>query len=160
MIILSFFKKRLNKQDFVQLIYELGLEHFAFLKEQFETEINVNETLLYELSITTTSLLCKRIFYFKQIDLGYDVVDEVDKLSNNNFVEVPLELTTYYLTIKDELWEIMNNENMEVLDLAKYFIDEITQDNNTEEMLPQYMVNVLTDWHFQLKSILDNIKVN
>ena len=154
---MSFFKKKLNKQDFVQLIYELGLEHFAFLKEQFENEININETLLYELSITATSLLCKRIFYFKQIDLGYDVADEVDKLSNNNFVEVPLELTTYYLTIKDELWEIMKNENMEVLDLAKYFINEITQDNNTEEMLPQYMVNVLTDWHFQLKSILSNI---
>lgn len=66
----------------------------------------------------------------------------------------------YYLTLKDEIWNIINNDQSHlVFDLADYFINEITENKNQDDIPRRYMVNILSQWHFETKNYLKNIKI-
>ena len=66
----------------------------------------------------------------------------------------------YYTYIKDEIWQTIDCDNADmVLELANYFINEITDNINRTDIAKSYMINIFTEWHFELKSILKSIKL-
>lgn len=156
---MALFKKKIYQKDIPEIIYNIGIQNFLFLKEQFSNEPSINESILFIMTITTTSLFFERICMFRNIKLKFDISKKVNELAEKQLSESPIEIYTYYLTIRDELWELMYNDNFELFDLANYFVNEITLESNENEMLVNYISEILTDWHFYLKSIINNIKI-
>lgn len=62
--------------------------------------------------------------------------------------------------MKYGIWNIIDNENPDlVFKLADYFINEITENQNQDDTPRRYMVNILTQWYFETKKFLKNIKI-
>lgn len=159
---MSFFKKKILKEEFVQLIYEYSVNQFNLLNNEFKNEFDYKETLLYILTIITIGMLIKRYYYFHNIDLEFDITDELDKIIYDSIQDKDIQIVhiQYYVCLIDEEWEILKNDNAQmVYDIANYFINEITEEQNKDNLPRQYMANVITNWHFELKQFLKNLKL-
>lgn len=103
-----FFKQKISEKKLIYNIYQLGLDRYHFLQEQFNNQFEFKDTLLFELSIITTSLLAKRILKFQNIKIEVDIVDEVDRITYLAFQNENDQLAhiQYYLILKDEIWNM------------------------------------------------------
>ena len=80
----------------------------------------------------------------------YYVQSEEDKITH----------ITYFAYLKNEEWEILKyDDNQTINSIADYFINEITQDTNNEHSPRAYMVNIIGNWWFELKDIINSIKI-
>ena len=155
-------KHKISKEELIDTVYQLGLSRYHFLQIQFNNQFKYQDTLLFILSMITTSFLAKRILKFQNIKIQFDIVDEVNKIvcfafQNENDKLIYIQ---YYLTLKDEIWNIINNDQSHlVFDLADYFINEITENKNQDDIPRRYMVDILSQWHFETKKYLKNIKI-
>ena len=159
---MNLFKTKINQTEFVSLIYQIGYDRYNFLKDQFTNEINYKDALLFVVTETVNSLLTKRIYKYQNIFYDFDIADEVNKIVNSAFQneEDKANMILYYTYIKDEIWQIIDCDNADmVLELANYFINEITDNINRTDIAKSYMINIFTEWHFELKSILKSIKL-
>ena len=159
---MNLFSKKISKDEIALLIYQIGYERYLFLKKQFENQLDFKDSLLYVLTIIVSSSLTKRILEFNNSILNYDIVTEVDKFVYDSIPDEndKINYCQYYVYIRDEIWNIINNDSSDmVLNLSNYFINEITEDQNTDYEPSSYMINILTNWHFETKNLLKQLKI-
>ena len=158
---MSFIKTKISKKQFIEITYQIGVDRYHFLHEQFNNQFEFKDPLLFILSTTVTSLLTKRILKFQNKHFEFDICDEVDKIVDLAFQENDKTIhASYFATIKEELWDIISNDDPNlVYNLADYFINEITEEKNIEQPLRRYIVNILCEWHFETKNFLKTIKL-
>lgn len=73
-------KHKISKKELIDTIYQLGLTRYHFLQTQFNNQFRYQDTLLFILSMITTSFLAKRTLKFQNIKIQFDIVDEVNKI--------------------------------------------------------------------------------
>ena len=157
-----FFKQKISKEEFIVLIYQLGFERYKFLKTQLEGNLEYKDSLLFILTETLSSMLVKRIYYFQNHDLGFDIVYSVDKIVDEAFQkeEDKWNHTQYFIYLIDELWDILKNDNSNTINiLADYYINEITDGKCSDAILKQYIIQLICNWYFETKKILKSIKI-
>ena len=143
-----------EKNDLSLIIYNLGYERYQFLDEQFSQQIKYNKQILFVMSEIITGLLFKRICYFQKINITIDIMNKINIFIDDVFNDDSLKQSI--INVENELWNILKQENNDEMlyEISERFIDEITEYTDYDEKIVRYMIDVITNWHFESKKLL------
>ena len=156
------FKKRISQNDFSILIFQIGYDRYSFLKKQFNNQIEFKDSLLFSVTEILSAMLIKRIYYYKNININFDIVESVNKFVYNSYTneEFKFNYLQYYLYLKEELWNIIKSDDTDMIyKLSDYFISEITDGVNNDFVPRNYISKLITNWYFESKKIINNFVI-
>lgn len=154
-------KNKISYKEFLDLIYQIGLNDYNFLISQLNSNLVYNRTIFFVIYLTMTSVLVNNLIDLSKYKFNEDINKIIYLAFKNSTEEEKNSIILYQLYILDELQEIIKNLDFENLSL--YILNEITEDklekNNEYNILIQYLSNHLSEYFLTLKKILKKIKI-
>lgn len=154
-------KNKISYEEFLNLIYKIGLNDYNFLISELNSNLVYNKTILFVVYLTMTSVLTKNLVDLAKYKFNEDINNIIYLAFNNSTDDEKNNMILYQLYILDELQKIIKNLDFEELSL--YILNEITEDNLKENseynMLIMYLSNHLSKYFLTLKKVLKKIKI-
>lgn len=154
-------KNKVSYKEFLDLIYQIGLNDYNFLISQLNSNLVYNRTIFFVIYLTMTSVLVNNLIDLSKYKFNEDINKIIYLAFKNSTEEEKNSIILYQLYILDELQEIIKNLDFENLSL--YILNEITEDklakNSEYNILIQYLSNHLSEYFLTLKKILKKIKI-
>lgn len=154
-------KNKISYKEFLDLIYQIGLNDYNFLISQLNSNLVCNRTIFFVIYLTMTSVLVNNLIDLSKYKFNEDINKIIYLAFKNSTEEEKNSIILYQLYILDELQEIIKNLDFEKLSL--YILNEITEDklekNSEYNILIQYLSNHLSEYFLTLKKILKKIKI-
>lgn len=161
------FKKKINYNDLLKLILQIGYERYNALNNDLKQEFYYNENYFYIIWQLINCFIFKRMLVFRKIiSNDKDVLaDFRELLCESILTELKDDLSLGIININNEINDIWKNDNdtnsnNEVNRTSNFLVNEMLEcDDNENIELKLFFSQYLTDCHFENKKIIQNFKV-